>query len=191
MNRYSLKIVKQFLVLLFLAISLNSCVYVNIDGSTSFNRLVDSMVQKTVKKLNQELYLTDTVLVSDFVNIDRLENRSRLGFLLSATLKDRLLANNIIVKEIELRKHFALGPNGFTALSRDTTNIHTKIDDARYAFVGTYSITTKTLIVFIKMIDLETGNIILSSQESTFITDEILDLENTNKMQQVYTPIVL
>ncbi|PHO17355.1 hypothetical protein CPU12_11005 [Malaciobacter molluscorum LMG 25693] len=163
----------------------------NIDGSTSFNRLVDSMVQKTVQKLNQELYLTDTVLVSDFVNIDKLENRSRLGFLLSATLKDRLLANNITVKEIELRKHFALGENGFNVLSRDTNDINTKIDNARYAFVGTYSITTKTLIVFIKLIDLQTGNIILSSQESTFITDEILDLEKTNRMQQIYTPIVL
>ncbi|AXX93628.1 hypothetical protein AMOL_2690 [Malaciobacter molluscorum LMG 25693] len=191
MNKNFIKIIKQISVLLFLILSLNSCVYMNIDGSTSFNRLVDSMVQKTVQKLNQELYLTDTVLVSDFVNIDKLENRSRLGFLLSATLKDRLLANNITVKEIELRKHFALGENGFNVLSRDTNDINTKIDNARYAFVGTYSITTKTLIVFIKLIDLQTGNIILSSQESTFITDEILDLEKTNRMQQIYTPIVL
>ncbi|RXJ85679.1 hypothetical protein CRU93_10785 [Arcobacter sp. CECT 8985] len=163
----------------------------NIDGSTSFNRLVDSMVQKTVKKLKKELYLTDTVLVSDFVNIDRLKNRSKLGFLLSSTLKDRLLANNITVKEIELRKHFALGPNGFTALSRDTNEINSTINDARYAFVGTYSITTKTLIVFIKLIDLETGNILLSSQESTIVTDEILDLERKNQIEDVYTPIVL
>lgn len=185
------RLVKQVLALLFLALFLTSCVYKNIDGSNNFHSFVNSLVEKSVKKLNENLYITDTVLVSDFVNIDRLENRSKLGFLLSSTLKDRLLANNITVREVELRKHFTIGQNGFNLLSRDASAINRKIADARYAFVGTYTLTTKNLIVFIKMIDLDTGNILSSSQGSVMIDEEIIQLERKADIKQVYTPMVL
>lgn len=185
------KIIKQISALLFLATILTSCVYKNIDGSNNFHSFVNSLVEKSVKKLNENLYLTDTVLVSDFVNIDRLENRSKLGFLLSSTLKDRLLANDITVKEIELRKHFTIGSNGFNLLSREVNDINRKITDTRYAFVGTYTLTTKNLIVFIKMIDLTTGNILSSSQGSIMIDEEIIQLEKKTDLTQVYAPMVL
>jgi hypothetical protein len=52
-----------------------------------------------------------------------------------------------------------------------------KITKERYAVVGTYSLTSKSLNLFIKLIDIRTGNILSSSYERTDIDSEILDLE--------------
>ena len=59
------------------------------------------------------------VLVSDFVNLDKLKNRSQLGFLLSSMLKDKLSSLDIIVREIELGKEFEIGNSGFNLLTRE------------------------------------------------------------------------
>lgn len=186
-----LKLVKQLIALLFLTLFLTSCIYHrNIDGSINFNSLINTMVEKSIEKINKDLSISEAVVVADFVNIDRLKNRSKLGFLLSSTLKDRLLANEIIVKEIELRKDFNININGLNLLSRDINDINKSVD-ARYAFVGSYSITTKSLIVFIKMIDLQSGDIVVSSQESTLINEEILDLERQKNIKDIYSPMVL
>ncbi len=192
MNK-NLKLVKHLVALIFLTIFLTSCIYHrNIDGSINFNSIINTMVTKSIEKINQDLSISEAVVVSDFVNIDRLKNRSKLGFLLSSTLKDRLLANDITVKEIELRKDFNLNITGLNLLSRDLKDVNNSID-ARYAFVGSYSITTKNLIVFIKMIDLQSGDILVSSQESTPINEEILDLERERRTinNVVYSPMVL
>ena len=52
------------------------------------------------------------------MNLDKLKNKSQLGFLLSSMLKDSLVSQNIIVREIELGKEFELGGSGFNLLTR-------------------------------------------------------------------------
>jgi hypothetical protein len=69
----------------------------------------------------------DVILVSDFVNIDKLQNHSKLGFLLSETLKDVLSNQNIIIREVELGYNFKIGEKGFTVLSRNANDIDTDI----------------------------------------------------------------
>ena len=126
--------------------------------------------------------LNDVVLVSDFVNLDKLHNRSELGFLLSDMLKDKLSSLDIIIREVEFRKEFVLGKSGFNLLSRDKDKIlRDVVDTARYTVVGTYSITSKSLNVFIKLIDIQTGNILSSSYERTDIDEEILGLEGEDE----------
>ena len=93
-------------------------------------------------------------------------------------LKDSLVSENIIVREIELGKEFEFGPNGFNLLTRNKDNIvSSKITKEKYAVVGTYSLTSKSLNVFIKLVDIRNGNILSSSYERTEIDDEILGLE--------------
>ena len=93
-------------------------------------------------------------------------------------LKDSLVSQNIIVREIELGKEFEFGGSGFNMLTRNKDNISTsKITKERYAVVGTYSLTSKSLNLFIKLIDIRNGNILSSSYERTDIDNEILDLE--------------
>ena len=146
--------------------------------SNNFHSLVSKLVDESASKIKKNIAPQEVVLVSDFVNLDKLKNKSQLGFLLSSMLKDSLVSENIIVREIELGKEFEFGLNGFNLLTRNKDNIvSSKITKEKYAVVGTYSLTSKSLNVFIKLIDIRNGNILSSSYEKTEIDDEILGLE--------------
>lgn len=205
MNKYFVKMLKLIFTSAFLIISLTSCTEFLRDfaktsplnhksyvGSNNFHSLVKKLVDKSAYKLKQNLKSDEVVLVSDFVNLDNLKNRSRLGFLLSDHLKDSLLNHNIMVREVELAENFQYGRRGLNLLTRDQSDISKKVADNQFAVVGTYTITTKTLIVFIKFIDIETGNILSSSNAETTIDSEILELEGIlPKGRAIVSPLVL
>lgn len=173
-----LRILKLIIISSFLMIFLSSCAYKNpINGSNNFHSLISKIVDDSAIKIKRHTGLGEVVLVSDFVNLDKLKNKSQLGFLLSSMLKNKLSSLNIIVKEIELGKEFELGSTGFNLLTREQDKILSKTVQSSYAVVGTYSITSKTLNVFIRLIDVKTGNILASSYGRTDIDDEILGLE--------------
>jgi len=174
---------KYITISIFLVFSLTSCSYKNpISGTNNFHSLVSKLVDESASKIKQNVSPQDVILVSDFVNVDKLKNKSQLGFLLSSMLKDSLVSKDIIVREIELGKEFEYGNSGFNLLTRNKDKIAAdKINKERYAVVGTYSITSKSLNVFIKLIDIRNGNILSSSYERTDIDDEILSLEGTQE----------
>ncbi|QKF74155.1 hypothetical protein AFAEC_2004 [Aliarcobacter faecis] len=189
MQKPYLRVVKHILILLLLSFTLNSCAYkYPLNGSNNFHALISTMVDESGQKIKRYVGSGEVVLVSDFVNLDKLQNRSQLGFLLSSMLKDKLSSLNIVVKEIELGKEFELGKSGFNLLTREQEKILSKTVQSKYAAVGTYSITSKTLNVFIKLIDVRTGNILASSYERTNIDDEILGLEGS--LERKTTPIL-
>lgn len=163
----------------------------NLAGTNSFNSLVNSLVKKQESKLLKNIASDDIVLVSDFVNLDKLKNRSKLGFLLSEHLKNALSNRNVIVREVELRSDFEYGKTGFNLLTRKQKNINKKFVDGRLAVVGTYSITTQSSIVFVKLIDITNGNILSSASGSTLLDDEIIELETVPQRQNIITPMVL
>jgi hypothetical protein len=174
---------KYITISIFLVFFLTSCSYKNpISGTNNFHSLVSKLVDESASKIKQNVSPSDVILVSDFVNVDKLKNKSQLGFLLSSMLKDSLVSKDIIVREIELGKEFEYGNSGFNLLTRNKDKIAAdKINKERYAVVGTYSITSKSLNVFIKLIDIRNGNILSSSYERTDIDDEILSLEGTQE----------
>ncbi|RXK05103.1 hypothetical protein CRU97_08845 [Halarcobacter bivalviorum] len=160
----------------------------NVTGSNDFNSLVSKLIKKTSTRFDKYVLEDDVVLVSDFVNIDKLENKSKLGFLLSEHLKDALLNKNIIVRQVELSENFTFGESGLNLLTRNQKDITKKTVDGKFAVVGTYTITTETLIVFIKLIDVNNGNILASANSSTSIDDEILELEGIKKGKEISLP---
>lgn len=164
---------------LLLSLLFSSCAYKNpINGSNDFHYLVSKLVDESAIKIKKNVSAEEVVLVSDFVNVDKLKNKSQLGFLLSSMLKDSLVSQNIIVREIELGKEFEFGKSGFNLLTRNKDNMAANnITKEKYAVVGTYSLTSKSLNLFIKLIDIRNGNILSSSYERTDIDAEILDLE--------------
>ena len=173
---------------------LTACSYKNIDGSNDFQALLAKMVNTSYAKIKNELAKDDVILVSDFVNIDNLKNHSKLGFLLSETLKNELAAKNIIIKEVELSRNFKIGKSGFNVLSRNAEDINSVIDDERFAMVGKYSITRKRLILFVKLIDIRTGHILSSSTQSVWIDKEILKLDYVEKKKEqrrIFQPFTL
>jgi TolB-like protein len=78
-------------------------------------------------------------------------------------------------------------------LTRDKNQIISDeiTSNQRYAVVGTYSITSKSLNVFIKLIDIRSGNILSSSYERTDIDKEILQLEGQDELNPVLRPNVV
>ncbi len=182
---------KLLLISLLLPLVFTSCVYKDIDGANNFQAMLRALVEKSYAKFDKNIFKDETVLVSDFVNLDRLQNHSKLGFLLSDTLKNSLLSKDILVREVELSNDFRIGKHGFNVLSRNANKINNQVIDENFAVVGTYSITTKRLIVFIKLINIRTGTIVSSSTASTLIDEEILDLERTPDVRTTYAPLVL
>ena len=189
---------KYIIFSIFLSLFFSSCAYKNpINGSNNFHSLISKLVDESASKIKKNVSSEDVILVSDFVNLDKLKNKSQLGFLLSSMLKDSLVSQNIIVREIELGKEFEFGGSGFNMLTRNKDNISSsKITKEKYAVVGTYSLTSKSLNLFIKLIDIRNGNILSSSYERTDIDNEILDLEGEkqqspeeNKKQQSTTNV--
>ena len=172
---------KYLTISIFLVLFLTSCSYKNpLMGTNNFYYLASKLTDESASKIKKNLSPQDVVLVSDFVNLDKLKNKSQLGFLLSSMLKDSLVSQNIIVREIELGKEFEYGQSGFNLLTRNKDKIAAdKITKEKYAVVGTYSITNRSLNIFVKLIDIRNGNILSSSYERTDIDDEILSLEGS------------
>ncbi len=170
---------KYLTISIFLVLFFTSCSYKNpLMGTNNFYYLASKLTDESASKIKKNLSPQDVVLVSDFVNLDKLKNKSQLGFLLSSMLKDSLVSQNIIVREIELGKEFEYGQSGFNLLTRNKDKIAAdKITKEKYAVVGTYSITNRSLNIFVKLIDIRNGNILSSSYERTDIDDEILSLE--------------
>ena len=177
-----LRVLKLVIISSLFSLLFTSCAYKNpIHGSNNFHSLVSKLVDDSANKIKKNLQADDVVLVSDFVNLDKLKNKSQLGFLLSSMLKDSLVSLNIIVREVEFGKEFEFGKSGFNLLTREKDRILSDKVKSRYAVVGTYSITSRSLNVFIKLIDINTGYILSSSYARTDIDDEILGLEGNSE----------
>lgn len=202
MNKTLVKILKVSFLSIFLTLFFTSCStsvkdymainHKNLAGTNNFHSLVNALVEKQEGKLKANINIDDVVLVSDFVNLDKLKNRSKLGFLLSEHLKNSLSNRNILVREVELSNNFQYGKTGLNVLTRKQSDINKKFVDGRFAVVGTYSITTRSLIVFVKLINVTNGNILSSANGSTLLDDEIIELESApQEKPRVIAPLVL
>jgi len=114
---------------------------------------------------------------------------------LSDEFKVALLSNceeNLKIKELTLGQNLRLGKHGVSILSRDLSKLKRQsISSTSKIVVGTYAITQQKLIVFVKVIDLTTGNILYSSNVSVKLNKEILKLEGIDDTLKIYSPMVL
>ncbi|MCK9336336.1 MAG: FlgO family outer membrane protein [Arcobacteraceae bacterium] len=174
----------------------------NLTTQTNFDKISYNMVTQICKNIVQEDLGKDFYVV-DFVNIENLENKSQLGFILSNHLKSNFfkVCSDLTIKEIELGKNIKLGRNGSKILTRELDELKSKVvEENSNIVIGTYAITTDRLMIFLKVIDLETGIIKSSTSTATPLTTEILGLEgyetsiessNTNAGPRPYRPLVL
>jgi len=148
---------------------------------TNFNQLTQQLSEPLCSKIkdNSLLYMTD------FVNEKNLQNRSQLGFLLSNELKVNILkpncTNGVSFKSFQLATNLFSNEKGTHILTRDLKYIKAKtLQEDKKIIVGTYMFTPEQLILFLKYIDLESGNILFTTSTSTAVTDEIKNLEGIN-----------
>ena len=154
--------------------------------------MTNTLIEKSYKNIKKNFAKDEVVLVSDFVNLASLENPSKLGFLLSDSLKNSLSTKGILIRQVEFGKDFTIGKHGFNMLTRNQNRIQKNVVNSEsYAIVGTYTITSKKLILFVKVIDPQTGYILSSAQEETVLTKEILELNAIPRNNYIYQPLVL
>lgn len=164
------------------------------ESSFSAQQLIYALVTDLSPNIKEVISDHETVVITDFVNTSNYQNRSQLGFLLSSILKNMVISRyKLEVREVALRLNFAIGQNGFNALSRDSQTLSKDIGSARYAIVGTYSFTDVKMHIFLQIIDVYSGNVISTSSKETKLVDTILKLEGLYKTNEpvIYQPFVL
>ncbi len=137
-------------------------------------KLLTNDAVKEIFKNNKEI--PEKIIVTDFVDISSLKNNSKIGYILSNSIKDSLInIYNANVIESEVSKYFKLSGNGLRLLTRDVNKVKTLNYNVENAVVGTYTYTEHELIVFIKLINLKTGIIKGSFTTSVLIGKSLKD----------------
>ena len=129
-----------------------------------YNALADDATQSIFK----DKVVPSKIIVTDFVDVTSLDNHTKLGYVLSNSVKNSLINKykaNVI--EAEVSKYFKISDNGLKILSRDIDKLRATNFNVQFAMVGTYTHSENELIIFVKLIDLKTG-IIKGSYAKTF-----------------------
>jgi TolB-like protein len=129
--------------------------YTFADSRVDYQALTDEAVNTIFYDIQP---LPKEVVVTEFVDLSSLENMSKFGYVLSNSIKNSMtneLAVDVI--EAEVSKYFKLSGNGLKILSRDVRKIRTDNLDIEHAVVGTYTETQSEVIVFVKLVNLQSG----------------------------------
>ncbi|MEA3553399.1 MAG: FlgO family outer membrane protein [Campylobacterota bacterium] len=162
--------------------------------STNYDSIISTLLKKSSNQIFPNIKRDEILLVSNFADNFTLKSDTKLSFVLTDLLKNKLVSKyNYTIREIELSKNFRFGQEGFKVLTRDVKSINNSVNRARYAIVGTYTITKNQLILFMKMIDIKNGNVLASSSHSVDLTQEITHLNESVIIEDsnIYQPIVL
>ncbi len=189
-----MKRLKHTILFLFVLI-FSGCIYPNnyINNSVNFSSISSNLVAQLDQPIKQYVIPSDTaVLVSDFVNLNTLKANSKLGFLLADLVKNDLITKyHLMIKEIKLSRNFILGKSGFKILSNKANQVDNTIVNAMYALVGTYTFTNEQIIISLKIIDIRTGMLVGSAITKNILTNEIIQLDSSQNIDNIYSPTVL
>ena len=155
-------------------------------NSTNFEWITYNLLSPMCEDIQAKTKGVMPIYVVDFVNLDSLQNQSELGFILSNNIKSQVTQKcNTPIYSLEYAKYLKMGKNGSSMLTRDTNEMAaTKMNKNTYALVGSYMITQRQLITYLKMIDLNSGLILKSVTDRATLTEEVQRLESTKRMQQ-------
>lgn len=115
------------------------------------------------------------VLAATFVNLDRIDDTSPLGRLLTEGLVARLQVRGWNLYDVRLSKAVAVTPEGEFVLSRDPKRLEYQYATAA-ALTGTYTVTSNEVIVHARITDVATGVVVASSEVRLPITEEVAHL---------------
>lgn len=116
------------------------------------------------------------VLVATLVNVDRLDESSRLGRIFSEQIAGRLVQRGVPVTELKLRQSVALQPRqGELLLSRALHEVSQQ-HDAQAVVVGTYAVSAQTLYVSLKLVSPVGNTVVAASDYALPIDDNVQSL---------------
>lgn len=157
------------------------------NGKTiDFFDITNNLVVPLCEKLDNNTIL----YITDYVNEQNLKNKSQLGFLLANQTKVNILSqecsSNIQIQDLQLSKSLKISTNGSRILTRDINELKNKsLDDDKQILIGSYLITKEQIIFFLKLVDLQNGNIIATTSTSKLLNDEFKSLEGIKTNQEL------
>ena len=111
------------------------------------------------------------VLVATLVNVDRLNESSRLGRIFSEQIAGRLVQRGYPVTELKLRENVAMQrEQGELLLSRELRDV-SRAHDAQAVVVGTYAVSATVLYVSIKLVKPD-GNMVVAAHNYAVPMDD-------------------
>jgi len=139
----------------------------------SFNSKVIFLADQLVRNLDSR-FKYEPVVVTTFVNLDNMKETSGLGRLIAEDLIHELQVRGWKVFDIRLARDIVVKPQGEFSITRDIRNIRNyyKVNSV---ITGTYAITSNTVIVNARVIDVKTG-VVVSSGQVVFPIEEVSSL---------------
>lgn len=117
-----------------------------------------------------------SVLVATLVNVDRLNESSRLGRIFSEQIAGRLVQRGVAVTELKLRENVSLEPyQGELLLSREIKEV-SRQHDAQAVVVGTYAVSAQTLYISLKLVNPVGNTVVAASDYEVAIDDNVRSL---------------
>lgn len=187
------KTVRQLLPVLFICILLSGCSSFNctrlenfIGGDVNLISLGEKITEKLVKDAMPPLMPRQpdlAILTSTFVNLDAMEETSRLGRLLQNHIGARLVQLGYTVKEVNLRHTMKITPgDGETMLSRNISLIN-QDQSAQAILVGTYSLNNRILYITAKLVNPVNRNIISAHSYRLCMDENLLAMFGLQRRQ--------
>jgi len=158
--------------------------HVQLTNTTNFEWVTYNLLTPICEDIKKRTKGIMPIYVVDFVNLNSLQNQSELGFILSDNIKSQVTQKcNTPIYSLEYAKYLKMGKAGSRILTRDPDEMAaTKMNKNTYALVGSYVITQRQLITYLKLIDLKSGLILKSTTDRSSLTQEVLNLESQPKI---------
>ena len=128
-------------------------------------RATDALLLHAVLDANQP------VLVATLVNVDRLNESSRLGRIFSEQIAGRMVQRGLRVTEVKLRESLVLHRDqGELLLSREAREV-SQAQNAQAVVVGTYAMSASMLYLSLKLVN-PMGNYVVGAHSYAVPVDE-------------------
>ena len=120
--------------------------------------LADQLVRNIDNRFRYE-----PIVVTTFVNLDNMKETSSLGRLIAENLIHELQVRGWKVFDIRLAKDIVVKPQGEFSITRDIRNIRNYYR-VNSVISGTYAITSNSVIVNARIIDVKSGVVVSTGQ---------------------------
>lgn len=189
-----MKVLGKFFILLSICIFISGCSSFNCTRLEKFlggdvnlislgNKITDELVASAMPPLMPR-HPEEAVLTSTFVNLDKLDETSRMGRLLQSHAGSRLVQLGYTVKEVNLRDTMKINrEDGETILSRDLSQISPD-QPVQAILVGTYSLNNRMLYITAKLINPVNRNILSAKSYQICMDDNLLAMFGLQRRQE-------
>lgn len=146
------------------------------------NDLADQLDRNAVAK-----DLSNTYIVTSFTNLDKLDDTTALGRLISENLMHGLQVHKWQILEVRLTKGIDVNAAGEFSLSRDVNKLKDEYKISGVV-VGTYSVAEGNLTINARIIDINTGLVISSGQTYIpvhWLPDDSFSIENKSNAMKI------